>query len=41
LHLYDKGKAAPGRKMGHVTVTAPTLEEALRRAEGLFATLSA
>ena len=41
LHLYDKGTAAPGRKMGHVTVTAPTLAEALRRAEGLFATLSA
>jgi len=41
LHLYDKGTAAPGRKMGHVTVTAPTLAEALRRAEGLFATLAA
>ncbi len=41
LHLYDKGKAAPGRKMGHVTVTAPTLEEALRRAEAIFAALSA
>jgi 5-(carboxyamino)imidazole ribonucleotide synthase len=41
LHLYDKGKAAPGRKMGHVTVTAPTLEDALHRAEGLFAALSA
>jgi 5-(carboxyamino)imidazole ribonucleotide synthase len=41
LHLYDKGTAAPGRKMGHVTVTAPTLAEALRRAEGLFATLEA
>ena len=41
LHLYDKGKAAPGRKMGHVTVTASTLADALHRAEGLFATLSA
>ena len=41
LHLYDKGKAAPGRKMGHVTVTASTLANALQRAEGLFATLSA
>ncbi len=39
LHLYDKGKAAPGRKMGHITVTAPTLEEALRRAEALHAAL--
>ena len=41
LHLYDKGQAAPGRKMGHVTVTAPTREEALRRAEAIFAALSA
>ncbi len=41
LHLYDKGKAAPGRKMGHVTVTASTLADALHRAEGLFVALSA
>lgn len=41
LHLYDKGKAAPGRKMGHVTVTAPTVAEAVRRAEAIFAALSA
>jgi 5-(carboxyamino)imidazole ribonucleotide synthase len=39
LHLYDKGQAAPGRKMGHITVTAPTLEEAIRRAEALHAAL--
>lgn len=39
LHLYDKGQAAPGRKMGHITVTAPTLEDALRRAEALHASL--
>jgi len=39
LHLYDKGQAAPGRKMGHITVTAPTLEEAMRRAEALHAAL--
>jgi 5-(carboxyamino)imidazole ribonucleotide synthase len=39
LHLYDKGQAAPGRKMGHITVTAPTLEEAMRRAEALHASL--
>ena len=39
LHLYDKGKAAPGRKMGHITVTAPTVEEAMRRAEALHAAL--
>ncbi|GAB7341252.1 hypothetical protein MBLNU457_7528t1 [Dothideomycetes sp. NU457] len=25
IHLYDKGAARPGRKMGHVTVTAPTI----------------
>jgi 5-(carboxyamino)imidazole ribonucleotide synthase len=40
LHLYDKGQAAPGRKMGHITVTADTLEDALKKAEALFATLS-
>ena len=39
LHLYDKGKPAPGRKMGHITVTAPTVEEAIRRAEALHAAL--
>lgn len=39
LHLYDKGKAARGRKMGHVTVTAPTVEEAVRRAEAIHASL--
>lgn len=39
LHLYDKGQAVPGRKMGHITVTAPTLEAALRRAEALHASL--
>ncbi len=40
LHLYDKGQAAPGRKMGHLTVTADTLEDALQKAEALFVTLS-
>jgi 5-(carboxyamino)imidazole ribonucleotide synthase len=29
LHLYGKHEARKGRKMGHVTFTAPTLEEAL------------
>lgn len=29
LHLYGKHEARRGRKMGHVTFTAPTLEEAL------------
>lgn len=41
LHLYDKGLPAPGRKMGHVTVTAPTVEEAARRAEAIHAALAA
>ena len=29
LHLYGKEEARPGRKMGHLTVVAPTVEEAL------------
>ena len=40
LHLYDKGQAAPGRKMGHITFTADTLDVALQKAEALFAVLS-
>ncbi len=32
LHLYGKSEARPGRKMGHVTVVAPTSDEARRRA---------
>jgi phosphoribosylaminoimidazole carboxylase len=28
IHLYGKGDARPGRKMGHMTVTAPTMREA-------------
>lgn len=28
VHLYGKGDARPGRKMGHVTVTAPSIGEA-------------
>ncbi|OBT72225.1 hypothetical protein VF21_08728 [Pseudogymnoascus sp. 05NY08] len=30
VHLYGKGAGRPGRKMGHVTVTARTMEEAER-----------
>ena len=30
LHLYGKAAARPGRKMGHITVTATTTEEALK-----------
>ena len=40
LHLYDKGQAAPGRKMGHITITADTVDVALKKAEALFAALS-
>jgi 5-(carboxyamino)imidazole ribonucleotide synthase len=29
LHLYGKREARPGRKMGHVTICEPTLEQAL------------
>ena len=32
LHLYGKAMTAPFRKMGHVTITADTLEEALAKA---------
>ena len=29
LHLYGKSEARAGRKMGHITATAPTVEEAV------------
>ncbi|MFW5798763.1 MAG: 5-(carboxyamino)imidazole ribonucleotide synthase [Planctomycetota bacterium] len=32
IHIYGKRHTRPFRKMGHVTVVAPTLEEARRRA---------
>ena len=35
LHLYGKSTARPGRKMGHVTVTAATPDEARRRATAI------
>lgn len=41
LHLYGKGKAALGRKMGHITVVASTREAARQQAESLHAALSA
>lgn len=31
-HIYDKKLARPGRKMGHITVTADNLSEAVERA---------
>jgi len=33
LHLYGKQRATPRRKMGHLTILAPTIEEALTRAD--------
>lgn len=39
LHLYDKGRAAKGRKMGHFTVVADTAEGAVRLAEKNFSSL--
>ena len=32
LHLYGKTSARPGRKMGHLTVMAPTAAQARDRA---------
>jgi 5-(carboxyamino)imidazole ribonucleotide synthase len=29
LHLYGKDRPIPGRKMGHLTALAPTVDEAL------------
>jgi 5-(carboxyamino)imidazole ribonucleotide synthase len=40
LHLYDKGEARPGRKMGHFTVTGESPEAALQAAEAHFERLS-
>lgn len=33
LHIYGKEKSVPKRKMGHITVTANSLELAIKRAE--------
>lgn len=40
LHLYGKGRAVPGRKMGHVTVLRPSLAEAAAAAEALHVALA-
>jgi 5-(carboxyamino)imidazole ribonucleotide synthase len=32
LHLYGKTEARPGRKMGHLSITAATIEEARQHA---------
>jgi 5-(carboxyamino)imidazole ribonucleotide synthase len=34
LHLYGKEAPRPGRKMGHLTALADTVEEAIERALG-------
>jgi len=31
LHLYGKREARAGRKMGHLTALAPTVEEAIEK----------
>jgi 5-(carboxyamino)imidazole ribonucleotide synthase len=41
LHLYGKPEPRPGRKMGHFTVQAPDIEEALSTARRLKAALAA
>ncbi|MDP4610251.1 MAG: 5-(carboxyamino)imidazole ribonucleotide synthase [Opitutales bacterium] len=40
LHLYDKGEARPGRKMGHFCVVGDDIEETLQSAEAHFARLA-
>jgi len=40
LHLYGKGTARAGRKMGHLCVLADSADEALAHAEGIKARLS-
>ncbi len=40
LHLYGKLHAKPRRKMGHVTFTGDTIEQALERAHTCIATFS-
>ena len=41
LHLYGKRRAVPGRKMGHFTVLAETVEQALNEARQLQKALRA
>jgi 5-(carboxyamino)imidazole ribonucleotide synthase len=40
LHLYGKASARPGRKMGHVTVTAASPDEAEQRARAIRTALT-
>jgi 5-(carboxyamino)imidazole ribonucleotide synthase len=39
IHLYGKKETRPFRKMGHVTITGDTIEEAIRIAESVRKTL--
>jgi 5-(carboxyamino)imidazole ribonucleotide synthase len=39
VHLYGKTHTAPFRKMGHVTVMHPSLEEAKKMARNVLGTL--
>ena len=32
IHLYGKALTSPFRKMGHVTITADSLDEAMKKA---------
>lgn len=41
IHLYGKSETRPFRKMGHVTITAPTLSEAREKADIVRTTLKA
>ncbi|KAH9874064.1 hypothetical protein IAQ61_004692 [Plenodomus lingam] len=41
VHLYGKGDARPGRKMGHITLTAPTLAAAEHEIQPLIAFVDA
>ncbi len=41
LHLYGKQTPRPGRKMGHITVTAPSAHEAERSARAIRSQLTA
>lgn len=41
IHLYGKAMTSPFRKMGHVTVTGPTAEEAIEKAQFVKNTLKA
>ncbi len=36
IHLYGKGDGRPGRKMGHITLVAPTMEEAENKMQPLI-----